>query len=336
MAVPLKKYLVIRLSSMGDIVLTTPVFRCLKEQDTGIVIHFLTKIEYAAMLHTNPYIDKIIPLGQDSKKLKRQLQNEHYNLIIDLHKNIRTWRIKYWLSNVPAFSFNKLNIEKWLFVNFKLNLLPPCSVADRYVNTLKSLEVYNDHKGLDFFLDPSIDKNFLTAHNLPNQFIALVIGGAHGTKRLPLDQLLELVAHINSSIVLLGGADERQTAIFLTASNPTKIINLCGQISIMESAYVLSKSMLVITHDTGLMHIAAALKKDIFVIWGSTVQEFGMGPYYEKIMRVKHFQVNNLSCRPCSKIGFNTCPKKHFNCMRQQNIKDIATQANVAIIDKHW
>jgi ADP-heptose:LPS heptosyltransferase len=92
---------------------------------------------------------------------------------------------------------------------------------------------------------------------------------------------------------------------------------------------VVEKAAVVLTHDTGLMHIAAAFKRPIVSVWGNTVPQFGMTPYYGDVkVPNKLFEVSGLSCRPCSKIGFETCPKKHFRCMTQQDEAAIARAIN--------
>src|SRR5450432_3091242 len=118
------KFLIIRFSSIGDIVLTSPVIRCLKQQVPDAEIHFLTKQDYRGLVSDNPYVDKVIVLGSSWDLMMHQLQDEQYNYIIDLHHNLRTLRIKKALVTAKHFSFNKLNIQKWLLTAFKINKLP--------------------------------------------------------------------------------------------------------------------------------------------------------------------------------------------------------------------
>src|SRR6187402_803655 len=145
------KFLIIRFSSIGDIVLTTPVIRCLKQQVPGAEVHFLTKENYRGIISSNPYVDKVQLLGSSWDLMIHQLQQEDYDYIIDLHHNLRTLRIKKALKRGQHFSFNKLNIQKWLLTAFKINRLPAVHIVDRYLYTLKNFNVVNDGKGLDYF-----------------------------------------------------------------------------------------------------------------------------------------------------------------------------------------
>lgn len=318
------KILIIRFSSIGDIVLTTPVIRCLKEQ-TNAEIHYLTKSSFLPILQHNPYIDKIHSLSSVFEKNVAELKKEKFDYVIDLHHNLRSLRFKKALA-APSFAFNKLNIEKWLMVNLKWNRLPNTHIVDRYLDTCKSLGVKNDNKGLDYFISTEEEVNLNTlATVFQKGYIALVIGAQHSTKRLPLHQLEKFCRKCNKPIIVLGGKEDAAHAWHLEKIDPERIFNACGKYSINQSASLVKQAEKVVSHDTGLMHIAAAFKKEIFSVWGNTIPEFGMYPYQTKH---HNFEVKNLSCRPCSKIGYINCPKKHFKCMEMQNIDLLATQVN--------
>lgn len=319
------KFLILRLSSIGDIVLTTPVIRCLKKQLEGSEIHYLTKEQYSEILLSNPYIDRLWLYRNNMKELLQQLQQEKFDYIIDLHHNIRTFRIKNKLHKV-SFSFHKLNIKKWLLVNFKINFLPDIHIVDRYFDTLKVFKVENDQKGLDYFLseertEPS--SSILT--KIPGKYIALVIGAQHETKKAPPGLLAQICDRANFPVVILGGKNDKEFAksIISQLTKNHAVWDTTGELSLNQSASLVKNSELVITNDTGLMHIAAAYKKKIISIWGSTIPEFGMYPYLPQ-SESKIFEVKGLSCRPCSKIGYQSCPKKHFKCMKNQNADEIS------------
>jgi len=321
------KFLIIRFSSIGDIVLTSPVVRCLKQQVPGAEIHFLTKESYRGLVNANPYIDKVQVLGSSWDLMMHQLQYEGYDYIIDLHHNLRTLRIKKALKTAKHFSFNKLNIPKWLLTALKINRLPNVHIVDRYMDTLKELDVVNDGKGLDYFL-PGKDK--IKETDLPIShiygYVGVVIGAALNTKKMPVHKLQQLCAGIQFPVVLLGGPEDRIAGEEIASVDPIKIYNACGKFSLNESADLVQRSKVIVTHDTGLMHIAAAFHKPIISIWGNTVPAFGMGPYYGN-NPVTQFQseVTNLRCRPCSKIGYNKCPKGHFKCMELQDIDQLSS-----------
>ncbi|GAB3024469.1 glycosyltransferase family 9 protein [Spirosoma pulveris] len=307
------KILILRFSSIGDIVLTTPVIRCLKQQLDGVEIHYCTKRRYQSLVAHNPYIDKCHYLDDSLLALISQLREERYDLIVDLHTNLRTNIIKK-LLGVRSFTFNKINIRKWLYVRFKLQVMPSVHIVDRYLNTILPLGVVNDGRGLDYFI-PAEDQQ--TATPLPythqSSYVAYALGGQHATKRLPVERMIELCRKIDRPIVLLGDEHDREAGEQIRQQlGDSLIYNTCGLLPLNQSALLLQKAEMVYSHDTGLMHIAAAFKKTIVSIWGSTTPQLGMYPY-----KTRHLIVENstLGCRPCSKIGHNQCPLGHYRCM---------------------
>ena len=325
-----KKILILRFSSIGDIVLTTPVPRTLKAQ-LDAEVHYATMKKYKVVLEDNPYIDKLHLLDQNLSELIQDFKAENFDYIIDLHHNLRTMIIKKRLG-VRAFSFPKLNVEKWLMTNFKINKLPNVHIVDRYMQTVEPLGVKMDNLGLDYFIS---EKDEVELEWLPEthrkEFVVYAIGAQFTTKKLPLSRMIELCDRINKPIVLLGDKNDRVTGEEIVRffahtedSEPLEyqlnkdlnkkanVYNACGLFNLNQSASLVRQAAYVFTHDTGLMHIAAAFKKQIFCIWGNTIPMFGMYPYRTKFTI---FENNKVSCRPCSKIGYQHCPKGHFKCM---------------------
>lgn len=310
----MQKILIIRFSSIGDIVLTTPVLRCIKEKKPAIEIHYLTKSSFKGILEHNPYITKIHTIEKEVKEVVEELKKENFNLIIDLHNNIRSMQVKRALGKTSS-SFKKLNFKKWLLVSFKINKMPPVHIVDRYLKTVEQLGIKNDGKGLDYFI-PLQDEVSLTS--LPpshqNGYVGFVIGAKHFTKQLPIEKIIAICKKIDQPIILLGGKEDVQRANEIENAVGFTIYNACGKYNLNQSASLIKQAAKIITHDTGLMHIAAAFKKEIISVWGNTVPAFGFTPYLSD-PKSKIVEVNNLSCRPCSKIGFDKCPKGHFKCM---------------------
>ena len=313
----MKKILVIRFSSIGDIVLTSPIVRCLKNQIKDCEVHFLTKKAFVSIVENNPNIDQIHSIEKDINEVIPQLFKEDFNFVVDLHNNIRTYLVKKKLKK-PSFTFSKLNIQKWILVNFKKNFLPDIHIVDRYFKTVEPFGVKNDHLGLDFFIN---DKDKIKKSQLPethrNGFVGFVIGGKHSTKMLPDEKIISICKKINNPIILLGGPEDFEKGESIKKNFGDKVYNACGKYCINQSASLISQAKKVITNDTGLMHIATAFKKKIISVWGNTVPAFGMYPYLPETLKGNSLivEVENLPCRPCSKIGFKKCPKKHFNCM---------------------
>lgn len=309
------KILIIRFSSIGDVVLTTPVIRCLKQQLPDAEVHFCTKAAFRICLINNPYIDKIHVLEDNLTLLINDLKEEKFDYIIDLHHNLRTQIIK-WKLGVKSYSFDKLNFKKWLLVQFKINWLPEIHIVQRYLATVKKLGVVDDNLGLDLPIPASEQ---VSTEEFPLAFrmgyVAFVIGAAHGTKRMPASQIIAFAKVINQPVVLLGSKEDYAlgAAVYKVLYDlDIPVQNVCGKYNLLQSASLLKPANFVVTNDTGLMHIAAALKKKVFVAWGNTVPTFGMYPYKTDYIAIEN---NKLPCRPCSKIGFETCPKGHFKCM---------------------
>ena len=312
------KFLIIRFSSIGDIVLTTPVIRCLKKQVPGAEVHFLVKDKFRGVVEHNPYIDKLHVLAHSWELLIEELKTEDYDYVIDLHHNTKTLRVKRALK-IKSFSFYKLNIRKYILTAFKINLLPKVHIVDRYMKTVSSFGVKNDGEGLDYFISPAEEtkKQDIPASHSAG-YIACVIGAAHATKRWPVHKWKTFCEQLKHPIILLGDAGDKVRGDEIAAVDNVKVYNACGKFSLNESADLVRRSKLVVTHDTGLMHIAAAYKKPVLSLWGNTVPSFGMYPYYGNApVSDLVFQVNKLWCRPCSKIGYDKCPLGHFNCMEK-------------------
>jgi ADP-heptose:LPS heptosyltransferase len=330
------KFLVIRFSSIGDVVLTSPVVRCLKTQLPDAEIHFLIRPAFKTVLTNNPYITKLHLLQESISDTVDALKEERFDYVIDLQRNLRSLRIKSGLK-VPAFSFKKLNFQKLVFTKLKWNVMPKQThVVDRYLNTVNLFGVYNDGAGLDYFIQPEeqvSEKDIPASHHAG--YISVVIGGSFYTKRLPIYKLQELCSKIDHPIILLGGPEDATLGEEIKKIDSVKVYNACGKFSLNESADLIRRSKLVITHDTGLMHIAAAFKKEIITVWGSTTPSFGMYPYYgvnflsqQMTPPCDDIQVHKLWCRPCTKIGRRKCPQGHFKCMKKISIDELVLKVN--------
>ncbi|MCF8369241.1 MAG: glycosyltransferase family 9 protein [Bacteroidales bacterium] len=320
----MKKLLIIRFSSIGDIVLTTPVVRCLKKQLPDVEIHFLTKKQFVPVLEANPYIDKIYSIQEEISEVIDDLKNENYDHIVDLHKNFRSKGVILRLRK-PSTSFNKINIQKWLIVNLKINHLPKVHIVDRYFQAVEKLGIRNEQLGLDYFI-PEVDEVDLKSLPESHQqgYVGWVIGGKHSTKIYPEEKVIEACKKTSQPILLLGGREDEPKGERIRKAVGNAVFNACGKYNINQSASLVRQASKIITNDTGLMHIAAAFKKEIISLWGNTIPEFGMYPYMPGQENNSHIlEVKKLSCRPCSKIGYEKCPKGHFKCMNDINLSDL-------------
>ncbi len=329
------KILILRFSSIGDIVLTTPVVRCLRKKYPDAEIHYATKQSFQSILKHNPYITKLHLLGDSFKDLVAQLKQEKFDYVIDLHHNQRTLLLK-WMLGLPSRSFNKLNYEKWLMVNFKVNRLPDVHIVDRYLEACSALGVQNDGEGLDYFLG---EEDNVSLSDLPAGFdkgyVGWVIGAKQHTKQLPAEKIINILNAFNGNVVLLGGKEDvtaGEEIILKVANKGARVFNAAGRFSLNQSASLAKQAEAIVTNDTGLMHIAAAFKKPVISVWGNTIPGFGMYPYYGQTGVYSYqAQVGELPCRPCSKLGFEICPQGHFKCMRNQDEDRILNALDLAL-----
>jgi ADP-heptose:LPS heptosyltransferase len=317
------RLLFIRFSAIGDIVLASPALRCAKQQIPGVEIHFLTKKSMKAVSEANPYVDQFHYFDKNLSATIQELKACNFDYIIDLHKNLRTLRIRLALG-VPYLSYNKLSVEKFLLTKFHLNRMSDRHISLRSVDTVAPLGVAYDGKGLDYFVPSEVSQPVF----FPEGYVALVIGASYATKKLPLDSLKVLCSQIPFPIVLVGGKEEIPDGEALSALDPARIVNTCGTYSLHESALIVQKAKVVISHDTGMLYIACAFEKNVIAIWGATSPALQVEPLMPSHSKAQVFQsiVPDLTCQPCSNFGTKTCPKGHFACMKQQDLPEITRQ----------
>lgn len=320
------KILIVRFSAMGDIVLTSPVVRLLKVQ-LNAEVHFLTKDVFTDLWSENPHVSKVWTIHKGIKEVVSELKKEKFDAVIDLHSNLRTLSLRFYLWRVPFYRCNKGSLLRWFYVQTGFKPALPKHIVTRYLETLRSFPISYDGKGLDFFVPEK--------ESMPQQepYIVMVLGAGHFTKRIPFEKWKQIITSFHSySIVLIGGKDEVNLGKALEGSFDHGVISRCGETAILTSAYLIKKAELVITGDTGMMHIASALRKPVISIWGGTIPEFGWLPFYpEGMNRNRTVQVDNLSCRPCSRFGRSECPKKHFRCMNEISASSVYEQGQVLL-----
>ncbi len=324
-----QKILIIRFSSIGDIVLTTPIIRAVKQQIPNAEVHFLVKKSNEILLKSNPYVDVVHNYIGDLKSTVKELKLENFSYIIDLQHNMRSKRILHKL-RVPHCSFPKLNAKKLVLVRAKINFLPAVHIVDRYFKAAKALNIVNDDKGLDYFIP---DEDAFDTQDFPagfeNGYIAVAVGAAHATKRIPVEKIIEIGSQLYKPMVLLGDKNDAVVAEKIVEQLQGKALNLCGKCSLNTTASIIAQSDCVLCGDTGLMHISAALRKPIASLWGNTVPELGMYPYIAPdAPKARIFEIPSLCCRPCSKLGHAKCPRGHFKCMNMISSYEVADWIN--------
>lgn len=305
-----QRFLVIRLSSMGDIVLTTPVLRALREKYSHAEIHYLTRRAYTELLQHNPHLSAL-HVWPPSEELRAT----PWDGVIDLQKNLRTRRLRFRLRYKRWTTFPKKNFRKWLSVRLK-RPLPVAHVVRRYGEALRPWDISPDALGpLEMYVPAEVRARIRAQLDGVHVglWLAFGLGGTYATKKWPPLYKLYLINKLGWPVILLGGSAEAEEAAFLREKAEVPVVVGAGRYSLIETAAAIAESALVLSHDTGTAHLAAAFRKPTVVLWGNTVPAFGMTPWQTPHINL---EVPGLSCRPCSKLGFAKCPRGHHNCMR--------------------
>lgn len=324
------KILVVRFSSLGDIILTTPLLKVLRENFPDAQIDYLTKQTYIEVILNCHNIDSIIAVSNEIpfselKELKNNLRKIKYDLIIDLHNNLRTIYLRniLRLSGSRILKFKKYSLRKMFLVWFKFNLMKNLpTVITRYILTLNKLipvDKYLNKQPTEICIDEKseakVDK-VLYEEGIENnkELVCIVPLSKHFTKTYPKELYIEFIGRLDRNkynIILIGQGDENYADILKTGKN---VYNLFNKFNIPELAELMSRCSYVITGDTGPMHIAEAVNVPIIMLAGSSVKEFG---FYPQNKNSHILEVNHLKCRPCSHIGRSECPLGHFKCMKE-------------------
>ncbi len=310
----IRSILVVRLSSIGDIVLTTPVVQQLRHAFPDARIEFCTKSPFVQLLAGNPALTSV--------STPETLTAISYDLAVDLQNSRRSRKLLRGLEIGEVRSYRKHNWKKLLLVRFKLNLYGHGfrSVVQRYGDAVEGLAgkpsascaIFPSREDRDFALG-------MLRGSVP--VLAVCFGANHLTKRYPEERFAEVLTRVVSRtpvrVVLLGGKEDiaggERIMTLLPTEVRSRVRSMAGVTTLMQSAALLERSDLVLCNDTGLMHIASAFGKKLLVLFGSSVKEFGFLPWNAPF---ELFETGGLACRPCSHIGRDSCPKGHFACMK--------------------
>lgn len=311
------KILVIRFSSIGDIVLTSPVYRILQEQlPHGAELHLLTQRRFAFVQEANPFVNKIWAVEKSGMEVLKELKDENFDYIIDLQNSLRSRSIRKKLA-VLSFQVNKQNFRKWIQINLGLWKGSVGHIVDRYLETLKTFKISNDGKGLDYFI-PSTTKSIediIPTDFIENKYTVIATGGAHEGKRWSEENWTELSEEFHDERIIWIGGKEDSIELYHSPLH----LDLIGKCSVHESARIIEHAKAVICGDTGMMHIGSAFKNDIVVLWGCTSPELGMGVYRPHPNLGEHMHSVYLQAkrkgRPCSKLGNHCKYGMHNKCI---------------------
>ena len=314
--------LIIRFSSAGDIVLTSPFLRAVRRRYPDAHVDFAVKREFASLVEHSPYVDRVVALEPDAgirtlMRLKSDLIAEcrgEYDIVVDLHDSLRSRHLRFGLGRTLAV-VRKPTLAKWLLVHRKIDRLRPIvPIPLRYLEAGRELGLEDDGRGLELHLGGAMSP---VAAISERPTVAIAPGARHFTKQWPIEHYNTLARTMHTErgarIVLLGAESDRASCAAIAAGIPDAI-NLAGRTALLESAAAIDACDVVVTNDSAMAHIAAARQRPVVAIFGSTVRQFGFAPF-----RVESRIIENegLYCRPCTSIGRDACPEGHFRCMRE-------------------
>lgn len=322
-----RKILIIQTAFLGDVILTLPLVKVLKEKISDAYIDFLCIPATAILLKNNPYINEIIPYDKKNSgtngfiELIKNLRNKSYDILISPHRSFRSSIISYFSSSKKTISFDKssfnfLYSEKVAYsknvheIQRNLRLLEPLGIHENKIIVPEIFISEQEKRKIDsIFYEHKIEPE--------EKFIAIAPGSIWFTKRFPEEKFVNLcniLSNSNLKIFLIGGKSDKKISDFIVNNSRNRnFINVTGSLSVLESAELIKRSGLIITNDSAPLHIANAVGTDVIAIFGATIPGFGFYPYGKNDVV---FETNGLPCRPCSLHGGNKCPIGTFVCMK--------------------
>ncbi|MDZ7373781.1 MAG: lipopolysaccharide heptosyltransferase II [candidate division KSB1 bacterium] len=328
------RILVVRFSSIGDILLTTPLLRVLAEKVPEVQIDYLTKRSFSPLLHHNPRVSRIWELSEpyglrELWRLARLLHGNRYDLIVNVHKNLRTAWLRLYLPGRWS-TYRKEILRRTLYVHLKIrSLAPRRPVRERYFDAVRPLGLHDDHGPLEYYLteeERGWAQQELGRRGLPpaGLWLGLAIGAGRATKRWPVEHFAQLGHSLrkrwNAAFLIFGDRRDHRDGQYLERELDGAAVDFTGQTDLRQTAALMSLCEAVVSNDSGLMHLADALGKKLVAVFGGTTPELGFAPQGRHVRIVERKEVR---CRPCSHIGRNRCPRGHFRCMRDVRPEDV-------------
>lgn len=331
----IKKIVIFRLSSIGDIVLTSALVRCVRKAYPEAQIDFVVKQQFSQLVEFNPHLSNIYTIDSSKgfsglKSLTKYLKSQNYDVFLDIHKNIRSAYVRNLSKPTKVFVFNKHVFKRSLLTKWNIDLYKNINpVYRRFIDSAKSIGVANDGKLTELFIPESTENKvlgILKEHNIKScEYILLCPGASFANKRWPADQFAHLALKLiveGHNVVLSGGNSEKGSCEKIMAYSQNKVLDLAGKLSIIESAVLAKHAKVVVVNDTGMLHISEALGTPVVGIYGPTARQLG---YYPILPKSRIAEVE-LPCRPCTKMGAAECPKKHWKCMKNITVDQVMNE----------
>jgi lipopolysaccharide heptosyltransferase II len=318
-------FLIVRFSSIGDVLLTTPLVRALRARYPDARLVFVTKRAMAPLVAANPHLNEVVSLepGASVRDLARRLSALHPTRGLDLHGSLRSSALRL-LVRCPWRGYAKRKLARGLLIATKIDVYGrPVPVADRYFEAARGLDVRPDGGPPEFFIDPDvrakINQWIVQRRLFGSPLAVLAPGAAHATKRWPIDRWQALAARLRADgfvLAVVGGEADRALS---HALGPDAAI-ATGDFSLQETGALLGRARVLVSGDTGVMHMATAVGTPVVALFGPTVEQFGFFPFAARSLVLQR----PLDCRPCSKLGGPYCPMGHHRCLEDIAPEEVA------------
>jgi heptosyltransferase-2 len=322
-----KRILIIQTAFLGDVILSTPLIKALRELFPDAFISFLLIPETTKILENNPHLNEILVYDKRKKKglitffdIVSRIKEKKFDLGVIPHRSLRSALLGY-LSGIPQrIGFDKSS-GSFLFSH---KIVYPDNVheIDRNLSLLSNFNIHLSDKTPELF--PS-SEDFSYARLLlhdsgikeEDKIVGIAPGSVWATKRWLPERFAEvsdlLIKKARAKVVFLGSEEDRKLCEEIANLMTEKPVILAGKTDILQSAAMISFCEVILSNDSAPVHIASAMKRPVVAIFGSTIPEFGFAPYGEGHLIIE----KRMECRPCGIHGRGKCPEKHFRCMRE-------------------
>jgi len=315
------RILAIRFSSIGDILLTTPLLRAVRARYPEAHLAFLTKEPFAPLLADNPRLNDLMTLGagESLTHLADRIRARQYTHVLDLHGSLRTRGLRL-LVRARWSGYRNHRLAREILIRGKRNVYPrDIPVPERYFDAVRKLDVRPDGEPPEFYLDDKAraEARAWLGSGLGDAapLVAVAPGAAHLTKRWPVEYWQDLVGRITArdfNVVVVGGPDDRAVAGEVARAGGTRAVNAAGSFGLQGTGAIIASSRLLVSGDTGVMHMATGVNTPVIALFGPTVRAFGFFPYSREAVVLER----DLDCRPCTAWGTERCPLGHHRCLR--------------------
>jgi heptosyltransferase-2 len=317
------RILAIRFSSIGDVLLTTPLIRAVRQRYPDGYLALLTKEAFAPLVSDNPRLNGVLTLkkGQPLDELAAEIRTHSFSHILDLHGSLRSRALRFLVPGKWS-GYRNHRVAREILIRYKRNTYPrDVPVPERYFDAVRELDVRPDGSPPEFFLSAGAREAaaaWLLGRRLPTEsgIIALAPGAAHNTKRWPLDYWQNLARSLtarDTPLIVVGGPEDMETGAAVAQAAGPLAVNAAGHFPLQGTGALLERCRALVTGDTGVMHMATGVGTPVIALFGPTVRAFGFFPYTPRAVVIER----DLDCRPCTAHGSAVCPLGHHRCLRE-------------------